>query len=132
MLQSGQARIHTLCDGDQLLALNGDLVPITDLGTALGYRSDPTGIDRQSLLLIEAGSGRRFALAVDEIAEQREVVIKGLEQNYQSIRGIAAATILGDGKIALIVDTDQIVAVPRRGPAHIPPMRAVEKEVRNA
>lgn len=115
MLQPGQAHIHTLCDGDRVLALNDELVPITDLGTALGYRTVPSAIEQQSLLLIEGDSGRRSALAVDEIAEQREVVIKGLEQNYQSIPGIAAATILGDGKIALIVDTDQMIAVPGRG-----------------
>ena len=112
MLQPGQARIHTLCDGDQVLALNEELVPITDLGAALGYRDESACVTQQSLLLIEGDSGRRSALAVDKIAEQREVVIKGLEQNYQAIPGIAAATILGDGKIALIVDTDQIVAHP--------------------
>ncbi|PWE30556.1 chemotaxis protein CheA [Maritimibacter sp. 55A14] len=112
MLQPGQARIHTLCDGDRVLALDNELVPITDLGAALGYRDGAGCIEQQSLLLIEGDSGRRSALTVDAIAEQREVVIKGLEQNYQSIPGIAAATILGDGKIALIVDTDQMIALP--------------------
>lgn len=112
MLQPGQARVHMLCDGDHVLALENELVPITDLGTVLGYRNAPGDLDKQSLLLIEGESGRRSALAVDRIAEQREVVIKGLEQNYRNIPGIAAATILGDGKIALIVDTEQMIAVP--------------------
>lgn len=116
MLQPGQARIHTLCDGDRVLALGNELIPISDLGAALGYRSEPGDIEAQSLLLIEGDSGRRSALAVDKISEQREVVIKGLEQNYQSIPGIAAATILGDGKIALIVDTDQMISVPKSSP----------------
>lgn len=110
MLQPGQAKVHTLCDGDNVLSLNGEMVPIKDLGAALGFRSTPVGLNSQSLLLIEGESGHRYALAVDGIAEQREVVIKGLEQNYQKIPGIAAATILGDGKIALIVDTDQMIA----------------------
>lgn len=116
MLQPGQARIHTLCDGDRVLALGNELIPISDLGAALGYRSEPGDIEAQSLLLIEGDSGRRSALAVDTISEQREVVIKGLEQNYQSIPGIAAATILGDGKIALIVDTDQMITVSKPSP----------------
>ncbi|KRS11645.1 hypothetical protein XM53_15335 [Roseovarius atlanticus] len=115
MLQPGQAKVHTLCDGDSVLALNGEMVPIKDLGTALGFRSTPVSLGNQSLLLIEGDSGQRYALAVDGIAEQREVVIKGLEQNYQKIPGIAAATILGDGKIALIVDTDQMIAPPGQG-----------------
>ncbi len=115
MLQPGQAKVHTLCDGDNVLALNGEMVPIKDLGAALGFRSTPMCLGSQSLLLIEGESGHRYALAVDGIAEQREVVIKGLEQNYQKIPGIAAATILGDGKIALIVDTDQMIAPPGPG-----------------
>lgn len=115
MLQPGQAKVHTLCDGDNVLALNGEMVPIKDLGAALGFRSTPMCLGSQSLLLIEGESGHRYALAVDGIAEQREVVIKGLEQNYQKIPGIAAATILGDGKIALIVDTDQMIAPPGQG-----------------
>ncbi|MFN3208595.1 MAG: chemotaxis protein CheA [Roseovarius sp.] len=115
MLQPGQAKVHTLCDGDSVLALNGEMVPIRDLGAALGFRPAPNGLGSQSLLLIEGESGHRYALAVDGIAEQREVVIKGLEQNYQKIPGIAAATILGDGKIALIVDTDQMITPPGQG-----------------
>lgn len=115
MLQPGQAKVHTLCDGDNVLSLNGEMVPIKDLGAALGFRAAPVGLDSQSLLLIEGETGHRYALAVDGIAEQREVVIKGLEQNYQKIPGIAAATILGDGKIALIVDTDQMIAPPGQG-----------------
>ncbi|WP_306128043.1 chemotaxis protein CheA [Roseovarius sp. MMSF_3350] len=115
MLQPGQAKVHTLCDGDNVLALDGEMVPIKDLGAALGFRSTPMCLGKQSLLLIEGDSGHRYALAVDGIAEQREVVIKGLEQNYQKIPGIAAATILGDGKIALIVDTDQMIAPPGQG-----------------
>ncbi len=51
----------------------------------------------------------RSALMVDAIQDQRQVVIKSLEANYGHVDGIAAATILGDGRIALILDTDAIV-----------------------
>lgn len=111
-LQPGQADIHAFCDEDRALSLGGELVPIIDLGAALGFRSVKSDFSDQSVLLIEGDSGRRTALAVDGIIDQREVVIKGLEQNYQQIPGIAAATILGDGKIALIVDTDQVIVSP--------------------
>ncbi|WP_299426340.1 chemotaxis protein CheA [uncultured Shimia sp.] len=114
-LQPGQANIHDFCDGDRGLSVNDSMLPIVDLGEALGFRSPLPDFSNQSLLLIEGESGRRSALAVDGIVEQREVVIKGLEQNYQSIPGIAAATILGNGKIALIVDTDQMIPSPGNG-----------------
>ncbi|WP_051202805.1 chemotaxis protein CheA [Sediminimonas qiaohouensis] len=132
MLQPGQASVHTLCDGDRVLALNDELVPIINLGAALGYRTDPVCLGQQSLLLIEDDSGRRSALAVDAIAEQREVVIKGLEQSYQSISGIAAATILGNGRIALIIDTDQVIALPGRMGAAEPPAPGATGDVVNA
>lgn len=111
-LQPGQADIHAFCDQDRALSLGGDLIPIIDLGASLGFRSVLSDLSDQSVLLIEGESGRRTALAVDGIIDQREVVIKGLEQNYQQVPGIAAATILGDGKIALIVDTDQVIVSP--------------------
>lgn len=59
------------------------------------------------LLLVESGQNERWALAVDRIHDQRQVVIKGLESNYGHVPGVAAATILGDGKIALIIDPDE-------------------------
>jgi chemotaxis protein histidine kinase CheA len=59
---------------------------------------------------VECEAGRRAALAVDVIHDQRQVVIKSLEENYGVIPGISAATILGDGRIALIVDPEEIIA----------------------
>ena len=53
---------------------------------------------------------------VDAIQGQRQVVIKSLETNYQQVEGVAAATILGDGRVALILDVDAIVALARRRP----------------
>ena len=111
-LQPGQVDVHSFCDDDRALSMNGQLVPIVDLGAALGFRPLMSEFGDQSVLLIEGESGRRTALAVDSIVDQREVVIKGLEQNYHQVPGIAAATILGDGKIALIVDTDQMIQAP--------------------
>ena len=104
-----EASVHVMGQSGQVLSIRDGLIPIVDLGTRLGFRNVDSCAADQSLLLIEADSGRRVALAVDQVFDQREVVIKGLEQNYQQIPGIAAATILGDGRIALIVDTDQMI-----------------------
>jgi two-component system chemotaxis sensor kinase CheA len=104
-----EASVHIIGRSERVLAMPDGLIPVIDLGDSLGFRSSAADEASQSLLLIEADSGRRVALAVDEVFDQREVVIKGLEQNYQRVHGIAAATILGDGRIALIVDTDQLI-----------------------
>jgi two-component system chemotaxis sensor kinase CheA len=66
------------------------------------------------VILVEGQGTGRLALAVDAILGQRQVVIKSFENNYRHIEGIAAATILGDGRVALILDVDGVV---RRCPA---------------
>ena len=69
-----------------------------------------TKVDNQIVVLTQTEDSALSALLVDEIFDQRQVVIKGLEENYGSVPGIAAATILGDGRIALILDVDRIVS----------------------
>ena len=60
--------------------------------------------------MVETEGSARCALLVDAIHDQRQVVIKSLEANYRQVPGIAAATILGDGRVALILDIDTFVA----------------------
>jgi two-component system chemotaxis sensor kinase CheA len=92
-----------------VLAARGEHVPLIDVGTALGWRE--TGIDPSVgvTLLVESESRGRVALVVDAIQGQRQVVIKSLEANYQRVPGVAAATILGDGRVALILDIEDVV-----------------------
>jgi two-component system chemotaxis sensor kinase CheA len=59
---------------------------------------------RDALIMVVEGEGRRVALCVDELLGQQQVVVKTLESNYGHIDGIAGATILGDGSVALILD----------------------------
>ncbi len=95
---------------DSLVLRNrGELVPVVDLGAFFGFRSAPDTLEDHVLLLIAADQGPRYALVVDAIQDQRQVVIKSLETNYQQISGVAAATILGDGRIALIIDADTVM-----------------------
>jgi two-component system chemotaxis sensor kinase CheA len=65
--------------------------------------------ERSVAILVETDGGARNALLVDSIQDQRQVVIKSLEANYGTVAGIAAATILGDGRVALILDVDALV-----------------------
>ncbi|HZZ30695.1 MAG TPA: chemotaxis protein CheA [Phenylobacterium sp.] len=105
--------VHSLGGSARVIAIRETYVPLIDVGMALGYRSGPLDATQGVALLIEGEGGARAALLVDAIQGQRQVVIKSLEANYQQVPGVAAATILGDGRVALILDIDTIVAVSR-------------------
>lgn len=96
----------------QLLRIRGDYVPIIDLAERLGVRSSSETMTDRVLLLIQTESVTQCALAVDDIFDQRQVVVKSMQGSYGEIAGISGATILGDGKIALIIDPDAIAAAP--------------------
>ena len=101
--------LDTLGVDSVVLRNRGELVPVIDLGAYFGFRRAPSTLEDHVLLLIASDQGPRYALVVDAIQDQRQVVIKSLETNYQQISGVAAATILGDGRIALIIDADTIM-----------------------
>ena len=116
MLKPGDVR--RLGADTEVMAIRGMHVPLIDLGTALNYRCRPASAAQGVALLVEDDAGERIALLVDDIVEQRQVVIKSLEANYRALRGVAAATILGDGRVALIVDVNAIIASQKlRAPA---------------
>ncbi|UWQ65091.1 chemotaxis protein CheA (plasmid) [Leisingera caerulea] len=101
--------INNLGADGTLLSIRGNFVPICDVAGGLGlYRES----DQQAgvYLLVETETGQRCALAVDDIHDQRQVVIKSLDGVCGEIPGVAAATILGDGKIAMILDPESIIA----------------------
>jgi two-component system, chemotaxis family, sensor kinase CheA len=112
-LQPKAEDVHSLGGDARVIAIRDTYVPLIDVGMALGYRTEPLVATAGVALLIEGDGGARAALLVDAIQGQRQVVIKSLEANYQQVPGVAAATILGDGRVALILDIDTIVAVSR-------------------
>ena len=105
-----------------VLAVRDSFVPLIDVGLTLGYRDESPPPTDGVVLLVEGEDGSRAALVADAIHGQRQVVIKSLEQNYQQVEGVAAATILGDGRVALILDVDATINLRRReGGAPRPP-----------
>jgi two-component system chemotaxis sensor kinase CheA len=80
---------------------------------ALKYRDRADAASQPVALVVEDDTGARAALLVDEILGQRQVVIKSLAANYRPVAGVAAATILGDGRVALILDVNAIIAAQR-------------------
>lgn len=107
------SRIHHLGDNSFVLRVRDVLVPLIDVGAELGVRPPASDLRSGVAILIETANGTRSALLVDNIQDQRQVVIKSLETNYMRVDGIAAATILGDGRVAMILDVDALV-----GPRH--------------
>lgn len=97
-----------------VLAVRDEHVPLLDIGCVLGFRTTAPAPNERVVLLIETEDGARAALVADAIQGQRQVVIKSLEANYRQVPGIAAATILGDGRVALILDVDAVVSMRRR------------------
>ena len=94
-----------------VLAVRDTHVPLLDIGCVLGFRTEAPPPSDRVVLLVEAEDGSRAALVADGIHGQRQVVIKSLEANYRQVPGIAAATILGDGRVALILDIDAVMTL---------------------
>ena len=92
-----------------VIRLRGGYVPLVDVAESLGYREHRATPEQAVALLVEGEGGMRAVLIVDAIHGQRQVVIKSLEANYRAVPGIAAATVMGDGRVALILDVDVVI-----------------------
>lgn len=107
--------VHHVGGRDAVIRFRDAFVPLIDVALVMGFTDRPVVAGQGVAVVVETESGARAALMVDAIQGQRQVVIKSLETNYQQVPGVAAATILGDGRVALILDVDTIVR--RRSPA---------------
>jgi two-component system chemotaxis sensor kinase CheA len=112
-LRPAPADMYPLDNRTSVLALRGGYVPIVDVAEVLEFGNRITVPDQAVALLVESEGGNRAILLVDEIQGQRQVVIKSIEANYRAVYGIAAATVMGDGHVALILDVDTIVSATR-------------------
>ncbi|WP_375259782.1 chemotaxis protein CheA [Citreimonas sp.] len=101
--------IHVIGTDSHLVSVRGSYVPIVDVAENLGLGKTKTDKEVGILLLVSTETQGLTALRVSAIHDQRQVVIKSLESNYAAIRGVSAATILGDGKIALILDPEELI-----------------------
>jgi len=112
-LQPEASAIHSFGASQRLISIRNSFCPLVDVGRILNFRATQANPVEGVALLVESEGGGQRALMVDAIQGQRQVVIKSLEANYTHVPGIAAATILGDGRVALILDVDAVVAASR-------------------
>ena len=120
-LQPKKSDVHGLGETARVISTRGSFIPLIDVGRELGYRgteADPVG---SVAIMVESENRAQSALLVDGIIGQQQVVIKSLETNYGHVFGVAAATILGDGRVAVILDVDAIVAGSRSEPSRAEP-----------
>lgn len=108
-LRPGEGEIHRLGNGRLMLKARDRFIPVVNIARALdldGEINDPT---EAVLIIVDTELAGQAALLVDSIVDQRQIVIKSLNANYRSVECVAGATILGDGRVALIVDVDGLV-----------------------
>jgi two-component system, chemotaxis family, sensor kinase CheA len=112
-LQPKPGSVHKIGGNAKVIAIRDQFIPLIDVGCELAYRAQFADPSTSLVLLVESGNRVRGALLVDAVLGQRQVVIKSLEANYQHVQGVAGATILGDGRVAFILDIDAVVSHAR-------------------
>ncbi|EII6281575.1 chemotaxis protein CheA, partial [Escherichia coli] len=97
-LQPREADLHPLAGGERVLEVRGEYLPIVELWKVFNVAGAKTEATQGIVVILQSG-GRRYALLVDQLIGQHQVVVKNLESNYRKVPGISAATILGDGSV---------------------------------
>lgn len=111
-LQPLSEDLHPLAGGERVLQVRGEYLPLVELYNVFDVEEAKTEAT-QGIVVILQSAGRRYALLVDQLIGQHQVVVKNLESNYRKVPGISAATILGDGSVALIVDVSALQSLNR-------------------
>ena len=111
-LRAQPGQLSHLADDAAILDVRGAQLPVLPIGALLGIpaQSDP---DNTVMIVVDTDAGQAVIM-VDTIEDQRQVVVKSLEANYRAIPGVSGATILGDGRVALILDVEGVLARARR------------------
>ncbi|MDP2788419.1 MAG: chemotaxis protein CheW [Pseudomonadota bacterium] len=113
VIESLQPRLddlRTLAGDSRMVHIRGEYLPLISLADAFGLEGQ-ADITQGILVVVEAEESKA-ALFVDELLGQQQVVIKSLEANYRKVPGLSGATIMGDGRVAMIID---VAAVTRMG-----------------
>ncbi|GAB4058760.1 chemotaxis protein CheW [Uliginosibacterium sediminicola] len=112
-LQPDASMIKSISGKECLLRVRGEYLPILSLREAFGVPgNDPAHTD--GILVIIESDGVKAAVFVEQLNAQHQVVIKSLEANYRRVAGVAGVTIMGDGRVACIVDAAAVVGMARR------------------
>jgi two-component system chemotaxis sensor kinase CheA len=100
--------IKTIGGSGRVVEVRGDYMPVIDLEYLFQV---PRGDEEKttSIMVVVEAEGGRVAMLVDELLGQQQVVVKNLEANYRKVDDVSGATIMGDGRVALILDVGSLV-----------------------
>ena len=104
--------IKTVSGQGTVVQVRGEYLPVLPLYQVFNIRPNVYEVERGILVILEAEGGKT-ALFVDALVGQHQVVIKSLESNYRKVQGVSGATIMGDGKVALILDVGVLAGMSR-------------------
>ncbi len=107
-LQPSMSDIKSV-NGRDVVLVRDEFVPITSLAEL--FNLPARAQDENDILVVLEMDDRRAAIRVDELLGQHQVVLKSLEANYRRVKGVSGATILGDGRVALILDATYLISV---------------------
>lgn len=105
-IRPGAAEVRPIAGEGHVVEIRGEYLPLVPLGRI--FDVEGAGPDQGILVVLES-DGRRIALLVDQLLGQEQVVIKTLEANYRRVQCVAGATILGEGRVVLILDVAALV-----------------------
>ena len=107
---------------EEALSLGLSVIELNDVFTwNQTFERDPAPNDDQTLVIVGV-EGNELGLRVDALLGEQDVVIKSLEENFQNVSGVAGASILGDGRVSLILDVGSLLTMSQQG------LRTVESE----
>ncbi|WP_416242989.1 chemotaxis protein CheW [Azospira sp. APE16] len=111
-LQPKPSDIKTVSNQGRVIQVRGEYLPVVVLHEV--FAAEPKVREfHQGIMVVLNADGAKAALFVDGLVGQHQVVIKSLEQNYRKVQGVSGATIMGDGRVALILDTSALVAMAK-------------------
>lgn len=112
-LQPAASDVRTIAGDSRVLRVREDYLPLVNLAEQYGLPASRDAERSNPIAVVVESDGRRLALEVDDLLGQHQVVVKNLEANYRRVPGVSGATILGDGRVALIVDPAGIAQTSR-------------------
>ena len=111
-VQLSAAALNAIAGKQSLYLFRDEYIPLYNMRQLFALPGSKREHDEEMAIIVESG-GSKFALVVDELLSQQQVVLKSLEANYMAVEGVSGATILGDGEVALIIDIKGLASLYR-------------------
>ena len=113
-IRPDQRQVRTVTGGSQVVAVRGEFIRLIPLHRILNVPGAIPEPWKALVVVVEMENGSKAGLVVDELIGQQQVVVKSLSENAEPVAGISGATILGNGRVALILDIEGICTMPDR------------------